>query len=433
MSSSRPYESKVLRFFLSQFQQGLERHRRAMRQAQNTAAWGLQVALSPIQRAAKMAGRQMGAAGVQNLPLLGWFRQRNEPTGTELTRSQEPSHAQTLNPSKGKKFSVSVLIKASVNFLAPLFSRVSSAKRGDREEPQSIAPLTDPPRSPSNRGMFTPATATAVLEPPIAELLEAIQHWLLPEQLTTLSHLRSNLPLQLPTTTATGLQTEGAVTQISNSLGLKSAIALQGITSDLTTRSLLLIGLDNTRLDLLSQPQQALLKHQISVLMDAYWQYCTRVPSLRERIAARLPARWQQASLGEQPAPAVKWQTHVQQILTDPLLKQPNLSASSTEPPSVATTPPQTATDTLAVSVSTPTRTHGLPNATQSIALGRPAAAAPTTTQTTPSNDVLSTYATVIGYIEHPLEKLLRWIDQGLTWLENLWSKLRSWYQLTFR
>ncbi|MEO1402686.1 MAG: hypothetical protein AAFV72_15760 [Cyanobacteria bacterium J06635_1] len=430
MSSSRPYESKVLRFFLSQFQQGLERHRRAVRQAQNTAAWGLQVALSPIQRAAKMAGRQMGAAGVQNLPLLGWFRKKNEPTGTELTRSQEPSHAQTLTPSKPKKFSISVLIEASVNFLAPLFSRVSGAKRGDREEPQSIAPLTDPPRSPLNRGIFTPVTSIALLEPPIAELLEAIQHWLLPEQPTTLSHVPTDRPLQHPTAIAAGLQTEGVVTQISNSLDLKSAIAPQGIASDLSTRSLLLIGLNNTRLDLLSQSQQTLLKHQISALMDAYWQYRTRVPSLRERIAAQLPARWQPALLGEQPARAEQWQTHVKQILTGPLIKQTRLSTSLTGPPSLATPQPQTATDPL--SVSTPTHTQGLPNATQSITLGRTAAAS-ATAQTTPSNDVLSTYATVIGYIEHPLEKLLRWIDQGLTWLENLWSKLRSWYQLTFR
>ncbi|MEM8805305.1 MAG: hypothetical protein AAGF01_04670 [Cyanobacteria bacterium P01_G01_bin.38] len=430
MSSSRPYESKVLRFFLSQLQQGLERHRRAMRQAQNTAAWGLQVALSPIQNLAKMAERQIGTAGTHDLPLLGWFRKNNETPGTALTPSPEPSPSTELNPSQPKKFSVSGLIKASVNFLAPLF-------KGDRREPQSELqsaelltahpkPLLDP-KAPLKRGMFTPATSIALLEPPIAELLEAIQHWLLPEQQAQLGHRPTDLPLRLPTATAAKLPAGGLVSQTSTSLDAKTTTALQGISSDLNSRELMLIGLDNTRLDLLSQPQQALLKHQISILMDAYWQYRTRVSSLRERIAARLPARWQQALLGEQPPPAEQWHTHVKQILTGPSIKQMSLSASPTWISPLAKTQHQTATSTS--SVSTPTRAQAL-QGSKPIALDRTAAAYPSTTQTAP--DVLPTYASVIGYVEHPLEKLLRWIDQGLTWLENLWSKLRSWYRLTF-
>ncbi|MEM9906897.1 MAG: hypothetical protein AAF921_17905 [Cyanobacteria bacterium P01_D01_bin.44] len=419
MSSSRPYESKVLRFFLSQFQQGLERHRRAMRQAQNTAAWGLRVALSPIQNLAKMAGRQIGTAGTHDLPLLGWFRKNNEPPGTELKPSPKPSPSAELNPSQPKKFSVSGLIKASVNFLAPLF-------KGDKRKPQSAELLTARPKAISKRGRLTPTTSSALLEPPIAELLEAIQHWLLPEQRSQLGHFPTDLELQLPT--ATRRPTGRLVSPTATSLDIKSAIALQGIASDLTTRALILIDLDNTPLDLLTQPQQAVLKHQISILMDAYWQYRTRVPSLRERIAARLPARWQPALLGEQPAPAEQWHTHLQQILTGPSINQTSLSASTIWTSSLDTPQPQTATDTL--SVFTSTRAQVPQGSKSSITLDKTTVNSSTTTQTAP--DVLSTYASVIGYVEHPLEKLLRWIDQGLTWLENLWSKLRSWYRLTF-
>ena len=36
--------------------------------------------------------------------------------------------------------------------------------------------------------------------------------------------------------------------------------------------------------------------------------------------------------------------------------------------------------------------------------------------------DVLAT-----SYIEHPLEKLLKWVDQSLLWLETHWQRLKSW------
>ncbi|WP_346291774.1 hypothetical protein [Sphaerothrix gracilis] len=44
----------------------------------------------------------------------------------------------------------------------------------------------------------------------------------------------------------------------------------------------------------------------------------------------------------------------------------------------------------------------------------------------TANPDWIETTATVIEYIEHPLEKLLRWIDQGLLWLEEWFERLRD-------
>lgn len=47
-SSSRPYKSKLLRFVLQQWQQGLNRQDRTWRKLKSTATWGAQVALLPI-------------------------------------------------------------------------------------------------------------------------------------------------------------------------------------------------------------------------------------------------------------------------------------------------------------------------------------------------------------------------------------------------
>lgn len=514
MPSSRPYESKVLTFFLRQLQQGLERHRRAVRQAQNTAAWGLQVALSPLQaihRATQMAGRQMGAAQPKGSPLLGWFRPNHKPAGTELTRSQQPEHLQTLPPEQPRQFSVSGLIKASANFLAPLFKDKGDSKSAGIlvERPQTIF------KSNSRSASTTPIV---LLEPPIAELIEAIQHWLLPEQRSQLWQLPAKETLQLPATSTNGLQidglpTDGLATPTANLLNLTSgnapsntlsntlsnalptplATKIQGIASDLTTRSLLLVRVDNTCFDMLTQPQQALLKQQIAALMTAYWQYRTRVPGLREQIAARLPLppRWKQALLGQQSPPADRWRTQVQQILTGPSLDQAVLSVSPAglsafepavsagaalpqsakapsnplqgsnignwfahhpwlswlvasrgaigypqQPAKIGAVPSsQQATGTLPVPLgltSPDVRSMTLETTAQETVLSG-ATHSPPVAGAAPAHAVLPTDATVIGYVEHPLEMLLRWVDQGLTWLETLWSRLRTWYQLTFQ
>ncbi|MEO0855177.1 MAG: hypothetical protein AAFY15_16975 [Cyanobacteria bacterium J06648_11] len=31
------------------------------------------------------------------------------------------------------------------------------------------------------------------------------------------------------------------------------------------------------------------------------------------------------------------------------------------------------------------------------------------------------------SYVEHPLEKVLKWLDRFLLWLENGWRRLMDW------
>ena len=65
-SSSRPYQSKVLKFVLQQWQQGIERQDRAWRQLQSASVWGAQVAIFPIyavMRAVKRASFALDSGG----------------------------------------------------------------------------------------------------------------------------------------------------------------------------------------------------------------------------------------------------------------------------------------------------------------------------------------------------------------------------------
>ncbi|WP_137455043.1 hypothetical protein [Halomicronema hongdechloris] len=40
----------------------------------------------------------------------------------------------------------------------------------------------------------------------------------------------------------------------------------------------------------------------------------------------------------------------------------------------------------------------------------------------------IETPATTVGYVDHPLVKLLRWIDRGLLWLESCLQRLWRWW-----
>ncbi len=49
----------------------------------------------------------------------------------------------------------------------------------------------------------------------------------------------------------------------------------------------------------------------------------------------------------------------------------------------------------------------------------------PTTPTATPN--WIEAEATLVGYIKHPLEQLLEWLDAGMLWIENVASKLWQW------
>ncbi|MBE9076122.1 hypothetical protein IQ241_02235 [Romeria aff. gracilis LEGE 07310] len=89
-SSSRPYQSRLLKFALGQYQQGLERHRRAVRQATTAATWGVQTALYPVYvlfQSGRLVGRQLAD---QPNPLLPKGR-KSQSQSSQLFPLVQPS------------------------------------------------------------------------------------------------------------------------------------------------------------------------------------------------------------------------------------------------------------------------------------------------------------------------------------------------------
>ncbi len=50
-------------------------------------------------------------------------------------------------------------------------------------------------------------------------------------------------------------------------------------------------------------------------------------------------------------------------------------------------------------------------------------------TQLDPAPEWIETHATAMGYVKHPLEQLLGWLDRALLWLEELLLKVVQWVQ----
>jgi len=43
--------------------------------------------------------------------------------------------------------------------------------------------------------------------------------------------------------------------------------------------------------------------------------------------------------------------------------------------------------------------------------------------------DWIETQATPTGYIKHPLEQILEWLDRAMFWIEELFVKVWRWWQ----
>ena len=314
-SSSRPYQSRLLRLVLSQFQQGMERQRQAWRLAKSAVLRGAQATLYPVYvllRTARTAGQQIGSAPGRLLNLL----------------------------------------------------RDSSANT-----PDSVASLTAPVTN-----EIPPAIAA---DQPVIQALTLVRQWQLPPEGGPLVRWwrRGRWPgLGSPTS---------------------AALTVQGIASDVDSRSLQLIGPNNQVGSALSPTHQAYLLQQILLWIEAYWQQFVQTPELPSADTAALPGQTPQ----QRPRQLFPWRSTVSGSLQT---VQPSDLAAAHIPNNLA--PPQQSTQ--------------LPPAPAARAL--PAA-------TAWEADVLESV-----YILHPLEQLLRWVDQALTWLERRWADLRRWLSREF-
>lgn len=86
MTSSRPYQSRLLTFLLRQFQKGVARQQYLWRQAKSAALWGVQTALFPayvLLRTARASGPQLPGAARE------WFRRLRPTQTTRLDADQD--------------------------------------------------------------------------------------------------------------------------------------------------------------------------------------------------------------------------------------------------------------------------------------------------------------------------------------------------------
>jgi hypothetical protein len=453
-SSSRPYQSKILQFLLRQVQQGIERHQRAVRQVRVVAVWGVQITLSPIYavlRAMKLAGTQLGQGESRRLPLLGWFRQpmvsveESPPIGEEAT-------------------------------LEAWLATLSEQARGD-------------------------------VAMPIRQTLAVVQACLLPEQQAQLA-LRSPEPGDLASVRgqSAGLSLRGWLQRRTQSdLEGVSLAHIQGIATDLATRSLLLVGPNNEIWDILTTEQQIRLYQQIFALVDAYWRYQANRMTLKfhERVMNWLPLPkalkrklfqprlWGQPQrnftpitpmlLGQMPGTALPGATpdDLPLVLTgteDWPVQPPTqglrglllqflsglggllLRQSRPVPDQLNLDQPISGQSISAQPRTTLYLPHrwfrarSLPELSsvrqaQDNALATSAGSSGLWQYLRRSADIaevigerlntatpeLETEVISVEYIEHPLEKLLRWIDQLLSWFERQWARLMNFLRFSYK
>jgi hypothetical protein len=430
-SSSRPYQSKILQFVLRQIQQGIDRHQRAVRQVQVAAVWGLQIAMSPIyavMRAMRLAGTQLGqGASGGRLPLLGWFRK--EPSGDEPAPVVDP-----------------VAVDAT---LEAWLDTLSDQSRSD-------------------------------VAMPIFQTLASVQTWLLPEQ-------RAQLVLSQPGAVAQraddravlgGLSIRGWLQRRAQpdleGLGITH---IQGLATDLTTRALLLVGPNNEVWDILTTEQQIRLHQQIFALVDAFWRYQANRMTLKfhERVMSwlPLPKAWkrhlfQPRLWGQAPrrySPMLLGRAQAGALLggdapelgsnlspktpSRTILYLPRRWFKGLALPEVSTFRQGQPENGLAVSAGSSglwrvwrrpsglvaqmgERWHATPGdlklghvQTLSLQQGEHSSFQ--------TGHGLETEVVSVEYIEHPLEKLLRWIDQVLSWFERQWARLMNFLRFSYK
>jgi hypothetical protein len=546
-SSSRPYQSKILRFVLSQFQQGVERHRRAFRQVRSAATWGVQLALSPVYavlRAARLAGRQLGQATPKRLPLLNWFRQgairRDEPLPGEVSAVDLGAKpigqilelaVQCLEPAQTSALQLTspTLVARVRQWLVPQSTRLATISyptlqgiASDLETHaillvgmgnQLWAVLTPVQQSYLKRQIWSLVkkdihlrTQTPVVQSPllgrfsglgfgrlrrflgwepmpfelgltgavtsealIVQFLTDVQRALPPEQIA-----RCLLPPQGRAPLATGLlECQQNRYPESNRPGI-----IQGIASDLETQALVLVGEHNLIWDVLTPHQQGYLKQQIWALIDAYGRPPSQVFSFKQRVGRvvtglPLPDRWKRLLMESSSSPVFGGLPSSDRTGVSDL----SLKASSDgelgvdsgklyfpwllsriagllgKMPGSSPGGDSGVTDRLPLPVPSPIllgsrlpwsrRWMWLPTLPERI-LREPATLIRVQTSTPvpqPSSGVtfgacslpespdFEIEVTSMEYIEHPLEKLLRWVDGALSWLESAWRWFRTWWQ----
>lgn len=369
-SSSRPYQSKVLKFVLQQWQQGIERQDRAWRQLQSASVWGAQVAIFPIyavMRAVKRASFALDSGG----------------------SSQQNQSAEPITAAKGNVTDINHSLTAILSHTQQLLSSEQTTQ------------LTITPKRSLVRNVqsLLSMVVRQIWQQPIASL-PSTRH----SAAITKSRHRS---VSITTAHQPQQQSEGLATARSTGIDRKftSNLLQNGTTlaSSLNTHQLVLVSSGNEVFDILTPEQQTDLKHYITCVMQAYWQSRSITRHQPKQLSVKTILAIGTVFIAALPMEFKKAWSQITPTVQGPSL--PPLTADP-KPRSRIFYPQSSPASTIKA------RVRRLPN---TVANPR--------RLTSNAPDAFEANVNDIKYLEHPLEGILRWIDRVLTWCENRWQR----------
>lgn len=233
-SSSRPYQSKVLRFVLKQWQQGWERQDRAWRQVQSTATWGAQVAIFPLYAIMRAVERASFAI--------------------------DSSSEKSVNSAQGKVTDIE-------HSLTAIFSHTQQLLSTKQKGQLSITPELTGQFAPKNRRIHHRPSAWGNVVKQMRRLLPGKPKT---NYYTTITNRKPGPIQTTQTLQRTGELAPGQQTGINHS---SSSILIQPrntLASSLKTRKLVLVDSKNQIFDILTPSQRTDLTNYIAQVMLAY-------------------------------------------------------------------------------------------------------------------------------------------------------------------
>lgn len=378
-SSSRPYQSKLLRFVLNQWQRGLERQNRVWRQLQSTATWSAQIAIFPIYAILRAVERARFS--------LGSGTQQSERPAKSISTAAEPAmrakkHATDLDHS-----------------LTAILSHTQQILSLEQKEQLAIAPKSTIIRQAKS---FLITFVNQIRQQLFNDLQPASDGSAMAAAKSPARHLATIHRLQQSKPLATGQAAD-------MNQRAASDLAQNGTTlaSSIQTRKLVLVNLKNEVFDIFTPEQQSDLQHYIAQIMQAYRQSRMIVPHRPKRLSIKTILAIAGVFIAALP---MEFRKAWSQLAPGPQKPElPNLAAnSSPAQPSSRIFYPQ-----AAVSDSIEASRHRLPTRT----------AAKPRRLSSNSPDAFEASVNSASYLEHPLEKILRWVDRILAWCEQRWQQ----------
>ena len=375
--TSSPYQSNLLRFAISQYRRGRDRHRRAVRQARGTATLGvsLGVALTVLPvyalvKASRLVGQRLKQS-VNNMRLSG-------------------------------------------RLSGHLSGRLSGHLFGSKADTTGLIDFSDFDALPTALESWPTAepASSSEISSVMAQTLMAVGACLSPAQVKLLRAMR-------------GHSGDRSIDLLTAEAGACMAGRITAIASDLETRSLVLVLGHTLVWRGLSVAQQQQLWAQIARFISG--GYPERSFFQAGSSAAFTPSSTAKVLPGQSRGLVRPILSFWVEVLKTVVQRQKRTQRFSSRIPTLSSGSVRLSDSSPKPRLAPgPALIEAAANLQCSLPAHRPITSAvkPLGSANTADweADVLAT-----SYIEHPLEKLLKWVDQILLWLETRWQMLKSW------